>query len=143
MSSSSTISERVVAPVSGRLGLRATVRSGVLVISLTGELDLCTQTQLADALDRLTHRATGPVVVDLADLGFCDLRGLAGLMSGFGLAKRRGVALAIAGLSPTQTRMWQIAFTARVPAFQQPVRYPDVQDAVADLAPSPGSPETL
>ncbi len=134
MSSSSTISDRV-APVSGRLGLRAAVRSGVLVISLTGELDLCTQTQLADALDRLTHGVTGPVVVDLADLGFCDLRGMAGLMSGFGLAKRRGVVLAIAGLSPTQTRMWQIAFTSRVPAFQQPVRYPDVEDALDDLAP--------
>lgn len=50
--------------------------SGVPVVSVTGELDLATASALEHPLVSLCDAPSGPVIVDLENCSFIDLRGL-------------------------------------------------------------------
>lgn len=50
---------------------------GCSVVTVTGELDLGTAGQLDDALTVAAAAQDGPLIVDLAELTFCDSAGLA------------------------------------------------------------------
>lgn len=110
---------------------------GVVVLTVTGELDMAAG-GLAGVLEQLTASGPGPVVVDLSSLAFCDLRGLVCLLDGCATARDRGVEMVLAGLSPLHDRMWQIVFSAERAPVHEPVRYVDVEEAVAALAVPPG-----
>jgi anti-anti-sigma factor len=54
--------------------------SGVLVVSLRGEIDISNADAIGTELERVLDGANGRFVLDLADLGFMDSSGIAMLL---------------------------------------------------------------
>ncbi|MFF8278775.1 STAS domain-containing protein [Streptomyces lateritius] len=81
-------------------------RPGVVVLSLTGELDHDT----ADALRSALRQWSGAerILVDCHDLGFCDSTGLNVLLQARLHALEEGGRLELAGLRPPVARMFEI-----------------------------------
>lgn len=61
------------------VGTHAT-SAGVLTTTVAGEIDMVTSTQLAAELDQAIARAPDALVIDMADVRFCDSRGLSTLV---------------------------------------------------------------
>ena len=77
-------------------------------IQLVGELDLSTRDQLATAAAGASVRGWLPVLIDVSALTFCDVRGLAELLS---LEKRlaaRGRTVAVVGASRSLRRLLRV-----------------------------------
>ncbi|WP_327387593.1 STAS domain-containing protein [Streptomyces sp. NBC_01207] len=80
---------------------------GAVVLTLAGELDHDTAQPLRDALDG----ALAPgrrLLVDMADLGFCDSTGLNVLLNTRLAAQEAGAGLELAGLHGPVARMFRI-----------------------------------
>ncbi|WP_327372773.1 STAS domain-containing protein [Streptomyces sp. NBC_01216] len=101
---------------------------GVVVLSLSGELDHDTAQPLQDALEE--HDTAGRVVVDCAGLRFCDSTGLNVLLRARLRLRDTGGHLDLAGLGPPVDRMFEITGARTV--FRV---YDDVADALADRRP--------
>jgi anti-sigma B factor antagonist len=59
-----------------QLTLRARRRGGVVVVTMSGELDLATSTRFGDHLTRLSDTGCHRLVLDTARLSSCDAAGL-------------------------------------------------------------------
>lgn len=81
--------------------------NGAVVIELAGELDHDTAQPLRDALDTAAARG-GRLLVNLADLGFCDSTGLNVLLHGRLTALEAGGSVELAGLQGSVARMFRI-----------------------------------
>ncbi len=125
---SDDLTVQVVPP--GLLLVRSGLERGVLVITLTGEADISGEHVLDEALDS-AHTHAGPVVVDLTELTFCDVRSLTSLLASHAVALTRGAGVALVGMSELMIRVWTIAFEANIPMERQPARYRTVAEAVA------------
>jgi len=79
-------------------------RAGCVVITLRGELDVCTA---ADGLSALTTLAAAGawIVVDLAELAFMDCYALGKLMAVRAQARRAGGDLVLSGPQPRVLRL--------------------------------------
>ncbi|MFH8883471.1 STAS domain-containing protein [Streptomyces californicus] len=88
------------------LTTRVTVTGPVLRIS--GDLDYETAPELREAVDGLTLGAGQTMVLDLADLGFCDSSGISALISARNLAMERGGGVALAAVPPNTLRILSI-----------------------------------
>jgi anti-sigma B factor antagonist len=55
-------------------------QDGVVVLAVTGELDICTAEQFGQKLAALCVAGHSRIVLDVAGLAFCDARGLDALM---------------------------------------------------------------
>ena len=76
------------------------------VITLTGELDLASSPRLGHAIDDLV--GAGPVddvVLDLAGVTFCDVRGLTSVLGAHHTVVQAGGRLAVAGASKMMVRL--------------------------------------
>ena len=76
------------------------------VITLTGELDLVSSPRLGHAIDDLV--GAGPVddvVLDLAGVTFCDVRGLTSVLGAHHAVVQAGGRLAVAGASKMMVRL--------------------------------------
>jgi anti-anti-sigma factor len=80
------------------ISIRRSIESGGLIrIFLGGEADLATADELSRGLAAaIAVDGVHKIVVDLAELSFCDSCGLAALDEAFDAARQRGVALRIA-----------------------------------------------
>ncbi len=61
------------------VGTRST-GAGVLTTTVAGEIDMVTSSRLAAELDQAIARAPDALVIDMADVRFCDSRGLSTLV---------------------------------------------------------------
>lgn len=97
----------------------------ILVVRVAGELDLATQPHARAALDDALARSPRHLVVDLAGVTFCSVRGFALFAETGFAAAGRGIDLAFSGLSGHRRRVLTTA------GFGAPeVGYPSVAAAV-------------
>ncbi|WP_406859212.1 STAS domain-containing protein [Streptomyces sp. HUAS MG47] len=93
---------------SGRFDVDVTAGSGVVVLTLTGELDHDTADPLRTALDEQIEAGAPRIVVDCAALTFCDSTGLNALLRARLQAHESGGRVELADLRPPVSRMFEI-----------------------------------
>ena len=93
-----------------RADLRVSVAHGVeeVVVSVGGELDMSTAEQLSEAVNEELRESPVRIVVDLADLTFCDSLGLGTLVVLSRTARVQQTLLVLRNPSPFFTRMLDI-----------------------------------
>ncbi|HEV7962385.1 MAG TPA: STAS domain-containing protein [Actinoplanes sp.] len=109
--------------------MQATVidhRSDVAVLRLSGELDAETAHTLHSALADLMERPVPRIVVDLADLKFCDSVGLSAFITSKQVIAARGGWLRFAGANPFLAQLMVTVGLSRYFAI-----FPEVEDAIA------------
>lgn len=96
-----------------------------MVVRVAGEIDLLGLPTLRDALNVAAEGHPADLVVDLAGVVFCCVRGFALLAEAARAAQSRNVGFAVSGLSPRLNRV------ATLLGFEQRcVRYRSVATAV-------------
>ena len=98
----------------------------VIVLRVAGEVDLGTVGVLRTALGAVLAQRPAHLIVDLAELGFCSVRGLAVLGQAGDIALECGVGYAVAGASAQLGRVWASGWTAA----GRPIGFPTAGDAV-------------
>ncbi|MEU8608665.1 STAS domain-containing protein [Actinoplanes sp. NPDC048791] len=109
--------------------MQATVtdlRSDVAVLRLKGELDADTATQLHELLAELLERPVPRIVVDLADLKFCDSVGLSAFITAKHVIAARGGWLSFAGANRFLVSLLETVGLSRYFAI-----FPTVDEAIA------------
>ncbi|MEU5401362.1 STAS domain-containing protein [Streptomyces sp. NPDC005963] len=91
-----------------RFGIEVRPAAGALVVVLAGELDHDTAPPLRDALAEGVTAGRGRIVVDCAELGFCDSTGLNVLLRARIEAQESGSVLELSALQPQVARMFDI-----------------------------------
>lgn len=84
------------------------------VLALSGELDHDTADALRDALDVALATAPARVLVDFADVRFCDSSGLNVLLRGRLAALEVGSAIELSALRPPVARMFELTGASSV-----------------------------
>lgn len=86
-------------------------RPDAIVVSPAGEVDLsrspALQSTIKDAIGRLRER--GSLVVDLSKVTYMDSSGVATLVQGLQLSRKRGVALVLCALQDRVRSIFEIA----------------------------------
>jgi anti-anti-sigma factor len=104
----------------------------ILILRVAGEIDLLTMSALERALDAALDAATdqrsGDLVVDLAGVGFCCVRGFALLFTAAATAQTNGTGYALSGLSPHLDRIATLLWPG-----QRCVRYRSTAAAVTAI----------
>jgi len=77
-------------------------------VRITGDVDLSCSGQLRDALLPTVGRFT-ITVIDMSGVGSIDSSGVAGLVEGHQLAKKRSCRMVLAACGPSVTRVLQLA----------------------------------
>ncbi|UYV12786.1 MAG: STAS domain-containing protein [Phycisphaera sp.] len=84
---------------------------GMMVVSLTGEVDIMRspdlQTALQDAIGRI--KGKGAVVVDLSGVTYMDSSGVATLVRGLQLSRKKDVGLVLCALQDRVRSIFEIA----------------------------------
>lgn len=101
-------------------------RSDVAVLRLSGELDADTAKTLHTMLADLLERPVPRIVVDLADLKFCDSVGLSAFVTSKQVIAARGGWLSFAGANPFLVQLLETVGLSRYFAI-----FPAVEDAIA------------
>jgi anti-sigma B factor antagonist len=101
-------------------------RSDVAVLRLSGELDADTANTLHSVLADLMERPVPRIVVDLADLKFCDSVGLSAFITSKQVIAARGGWLSFAGANPFLAQLMETVGLSRYFAI-----FPEVEDAIA------------
>ena len=96
------------------------------VVRLTGEVDLSTAAQLADALAQAGRLETASVVVDVARVRFWDCSGLHALADFTAELARAGRRCRIVGATPATRRLIVLADFAPALVLDGPVHLPAV-----------------
>ncbi|MFF8958359.1 STAS domain-containing protein [Streptomyces sp. NPDC014894] len=118
--------------VSGdRFGVERRTDSGTLILVLAGELDHDTAEPLRAALGDAVRERPERILVDCAELRFCDSTGLNVLLRARLEAQESGGRLDLASLRPPVARMFDITGASTV--FRV---YGTVDAALADEPPS-------
>lgn len=100
-------------------------RSHATVITARGEIDLSSCARLREQL--LAAVEQGTVVLDLAQVGFCDSSGLRTLVEAAGAARASGADFRLAAISSAVEHVLGVAGAAE--AFEV---FPDVDSALKD-----------
>jgi anti-sigma B factor antagonist len=108
------------------LATTADHRSDVAVLKLCGELDADTSAKLHATLADLLGRPVPRIVVDLADLKFCDSVGLSAFITSKQVITARGGWLSFASASPFLLSLMGTVGLSRYFAI-----FPTVEDAMA------------
>ena len=80
-----------------------------LIVLLTGELDMETAPDLRDCLGQLVGQDDPRIVVDLAQLTFCDSNGIAALIAGYEACRAAGGQFHIRGETGAVARVLEIS----------------------------------
>lgn len=80
------------------LTITTTGQAGNVVLSLVGDLDIATATELREHLARVVLRAGQQLVLDLAEVPFCDSSGISALLAARNHALGAGATIALAGV---------------------------------------------
>jgi anti-sigma B factor antagonist len=110
------------------VAVRADVVGEIAVVRLTGDLDLAAVEPVSAAVRRALAERPSGLVLDLADVPFCDTVGLRLLLSTAGKARAQGCSCAVAALRPAVAD-----FLVRVCADRSLAAYRDVGDAIEGL----------
>ena len=94
------------------------------MLRVAGEIDLLTLAVLRDALTAAVDRYPVDLVIDMAGVGFCCVRGFALLAAAARTAQTRGICCSLSGLSRQLDRVASLLWRA------QCVRYRSVAAAV-------------
>jgi len=105
----------------------------IIVVHVAGEVDLFTISVLQTALTESLARGPCHLIVDLAELTFCGVRGLSLLVQAGPIAAANGTGFAVSAASRHINRVWAIVWSAS----ELPTQHPTAATAV--LAVSVGS----
>ncbi|MFF3455081.1 STAS domain-containing protein [Streptomyces sp. NPDC002730] len=114
----------------GRLSVEVRADADAVVLVLAGELDHDTADPLREALAEAVEAGAERIVVDCADLRFCDSTGLNVLLRARLAASEAGGRLELAALRPPVARMFDI--TGAHAVFRV---YASLDEALADQRP--------
>ncbi|MFI8101382.1 STAS domain-containing protein [Streptomyces sp. NPDC086023] len=98
----------------GRFAVESRPVDGAVVLSLAGELDHDTAEPLREALTAALRTGAPRLLVDCAELSFCDSTGLNVLLRGRLEAEEAGARLELAGLPRPVARMFRITGAEQV-----------------------------
>ena len=82
--------------------------TGDVVIDLGGELDIVSAEAAVSYVRDVIARFGGPVVIGLAELTFCDARGLGALLCMASYAERAGYEFRLASVRPSLAKIMRI-----------------------------------
>jgi anti-sigma B factor antagonist len=99
----------------------------ILVLQVAGEVDLHTIEVLQGALTSGLARGPCHLLVDLAELTFCSVRGLSLLVQAGGTAAEQGTGYSVAAASRPINRAWTVLW----PVTELPTRHPTAAAGVA------------
>ena len=100
------------------LALREHCEGDVSVLTVRGELDMCSGPQLDDCLIDLAALGRSRIVLDVVGLRFCDAAGIRILLRGEARARARGGWLRLAGADSRLRRVLAIVgLTGVLPVF--------------------------
>lgn len=97
---------------------------GPACLRLAGELDLATAPELNAAIDRLAAEGHRELLLDLAELTFCDSTGIAAFVRGDNLAAAAGGWLRLTGATGRVARVLQVTGLAEVLSHEANVADP-------------------
>jgi len=100
----------------------------IIVLRVAGEVDLCTIPILAAALDASLDQRPAYLVVDLAQMTFCSVRGLDLLTQTGRIAAAAATGYAVTGVLPRINRVWTLCW-----GDDCPVRYRSTATAVLGI----------
>jgi anti-anti-sigma factor len=104
-----TASRRVILAITPTLKARVEFSGdSVLTVSLRGELDVASADQFCDVLLDLIIEHSARVVLDLAELDFCDPYGLSALVRAANYTERAGGGITLAGLRPPLVELLRV-----------------------------------
>jgi anti-anti-sigma factor len=107
----------------------------VLVLRVAGEVDLLTIEVLQDVLTSSLARGPCHLVVDLAELTFCSVRGMNLLVQAGRTAAEQGTGYTVTAASHQVNHGWTLLW----PVSQLPTRYPTAAAGVASAVATAGS----
>ncbi|MCA1822133.1 MAG: STAS domain-containing protein [Pseudonocardia sp.] len=85
------------------------------MLRVSGEVDLCTVPVLHAALDESLDRRPAYLVVDLARMTFCSVRGLDLLTQTGRIAAAKATGYAVTGVLPQIDRIWTLCWGGDLP----------------------------
>ncbi len=91
------------------LNTRVTEQGGCVLVAVDGELDLSTADDLHATITAAISDGAGPLVLDLADLRFCDSAGLAVLVRAHNALGEQGRRLVLARPSAAVSRVLELS----------------------------------
>lgn len=98
----------------------------VVLLRVLGEVDLSSVGVVEDAITAVRRGPAVHLVVDLAGVTFCGLRGLALMVRTAAAATACGVGFSVCGASAQSVAVWSILWSAA----EQPTRHPDAATAM-------------
>lgn len=101
---------------------------GITVVRVSGEVDLCTLPILHAALDASLDQYPAHLVVDLARMTFCSMRGLDLLTQTGRIAAERQTGYAVTGVLPHIHRVWTLCWGS-----DRPICYPSTAAAITGI----------
>lgn len=110
------------------LGTETGPAGDIVVLRVSGEIDMLTLPPVATALTAALERASADLVVDVAGIGFCCVRGFALLADTAHAADHRGINVAVSGLHPHLARIATLLWPE-----QHLLRYRSVAAAVTAI----------
>ncbi|WP_431976926.1 STAS domain-containing protein [Micromonospora haikouensis] len=102
---------------------------GGACLRLAGELDMSTAPELTAVLDRLTEQGERHLLVDLAELTFCDSTGIAAFVRGDNRATARGGWLRVTGATGRVERVLRLTGLAEVLGCPPDTGHPTARSA--------------
>jgi anti-anti-sigma factor len=106
----------------------------VLVLRVVGEIDLLTVAVLRSALTSSLARVPGHLLVDLAEMTFCSVRGLSLLVQAGRTAAGQGSGYSVTAASLQANRAWTLLWPVG-----PPTQYPTAAAGVATATAAVGS----
>ncbi|MET7644198.1 STAS domain-containing protein [Streptomyces sp. NPDC005426] len=97
-----------------RLTITAHASATGTVLEIAGDLDHATAPELRRVVDSLTQTRGQLLVLDLADLRFCDSSGITALLVARNLTAERGADIALAAVPANTARILRIVGLDRV-----------------------------
>ena len=99
------------------------------VAAVSGEIDVYTAPTLREQLTELVDSGAGRIVVDMAQVGFCDSTGLGALVAALNYAREHNVTLSLASAQERVLKVLRITGLDQVFTI-----HPDVDAATEPVA---------
>lgn len=100
----------------------------IIVLRVGGELDLCTLATLQSTLDDCLNQRPAHLVVDLARMTFCSVRGLTLLTQADRIAAAKATRYAVSAVPSRIDRIWTLMWNGDLP-----VRYRSIATALTAI----------
>ncbi|MET9498328.1 STAS domain-containing protein [Streptomyces sp. NPDC006552] len=102
--------------------------SGAVIVTVTGELDHHTASELTQVVQEISFAPDTPVVIDMTGLTYCDSTGITVLITAHNRAEQARSPLVLAGLNKDLRHVLRIVGLDQIFTFQ-----PTADDAVRSL----------